>query len=253
MPPSDKGRPAEKQQADTALVIFAKAPIPGQVKTRLCPPLTGDEAATLQGTLVLDVVERSRTVERQMDRFLACSPQKEHPFFKIMEGRHGIRTLDQIGDDIGSRMAGVFDELFGLGYRRVIMVGTDVPTLQPAVFVEAQQSLAKHDLVVGPAQDGGYFLIGMTKPLPQLFQDIPWSTGEVMALTLKKAAALGLTVAQLAVGRDLDRVDDLLAFASQVPSGKGKGQSGPISTRTAGVLLTLAERLRSRGADAPTR
>jgi rSAM/selenodomain-associated transferase 1 len=228
------------------LVIFGKAPIPGQVKTRLCPPLTGDEAATLQGTLVLDVVERSRAVERQLDRFLACSPSREHPFFKVMEGRHGVKLLDQVGPDVGARMAQVFEELFKLGYRKVVMVGTDVPTLQPSSLLEAHKLLDDHDLVLGPAQDGGYFLIGLTRPIPDLFQDIPWSTDQVRALTLKKAEALGLKVAQLAMGRDLDTVEDLTALASLVPSGKGKGQPGPISARTAGVFRMLAERLRSR-------
>lgn len=232
-----------------ALVIFAKAPIPGQVKTRLCPPVTPDEAATLQGTLVLDVIEKSRTAERQMDRYLACSPSREHPFFKVMEGRHGLRLLDQVGTDIGARMAGVFEELFRAGYQSVVMVGTDVPALQAAVFLDALTLLGGHDLVLGPAEDGGYFLIGMKRPLPELFREIPWSTAEVRALTLTKAAALGLSVAQLPMSRDIDRVVDLLALAQMVPSGKGKGQAGPISSRTAGVLKTLAERLKERQKD----
>jgi len=235
-----------KFKIDSALVIFAKAPIPAQVKTRLCPPLTPDEAATLQGTLVLDVVEKSRTVERQMDRYLACSPSREHPFFKVMEGRHGLRLLDQAGDDIGARMAGVFEELFRAGYQSVVMVGTDVPALQAALFLEALKLLDGHDLVLGPAEDGGYFLIGMKRLLPELFREIPWSTPEVRALTLNKAASLGLNVAQLAMNRDIDRVEDLLAVAQMVPSGKGKGQAGPISARTAGVLKTLVERLKER-------
>jgi uncharacterized protein len=235
-----------KSKIDSALVIFAKAPVPGQVKTRLCPPLTPDEAATLQGTLVLDVVEKSRSVERQMARYLACSPSQEHPFFKVMEGRHGLRLLDQQGDDLGARMAGVFAELFQAGYQPVVMVGTDVPAMPSGVLLEARDALARHDVVLGPAEDGGYFLIGLKKPAPELFKDIPWSTGEVRALTLKKAAALGLTVAELAANRDLDRVEDLTALAQMVPAAKAKAQAGPISMRTAGVLKMLVERIRER-------
>lgn len=232
--------------ASAALVIFAKAPVPGQVKTRLCPPLTPDEAATLQGTLVLDVVEKSRSVERQMERYLACSPSSEHPFFKVMEGRHGLRLLEQRGDDIGARMAGVFAELFQAGHRPVVMVGTDVPAMPSGVLLEARDLLGRHDVVLGPAEDGGYFLIGLTKPTPELFRGIPWSTGDVRALTLKKAAALGLTVAELASNRDLDRVEDLTVLAQMAPTGKAKGQGGPISMRTAGVLKALVDRIKER-------
>jgi rSAM/selenodomain-associated transferase 1 len=233
---------------DSALVIFAKAPIPGQVKTRLCPPLTPDEAATLQGSLVLDMVERSRQVERRLDRWLACAPSRTLTFFKIMEERHGIRCLDQIGEDVGTRMDHVFQGLFAQGYRKVVMVGTDIPALQPSTFVEALTLLSNHDLVLGPAQDGGYYLIAMAKPIPEVFEGIPWSTDQVRALTLKKAESLGLKTALLAMCRDLDTVEDLQALAALIPAKTNKAQPGPISARTAGVIRTLTARLRSRQA-----
>ncbi|MBI3603234.1 MAG: DUF2064 domain-containing protein, partial [Nitrospirae bacterium] len=107
-----------RNSPNSALVIFAKAPIPGLVKTRLCPPLTPDEAATLQGSLVLDVAERSRSASR-LDRFLACTPSREHVFFKILEERQGLTLIDQVGDDLGSRMGRAFQEVFAKGYKRV--------------------------------------------------------------------------------------------------------------------------------------
>jgi hypothetical protein len=247
--------------AEAALVIFAKAPIPGQVQTRLCPPLTPDEAASLQGSLVLDMVERSRQVERRLDRWLACAPSQAHTFFKIMEERHGIRCLDQIGEDVGARMANTFEGLFARGYRKVVMVGTDIPSLQPSSFLEPLPLLADHDLVLGPALDGGYYLIAMTKPIPELFEGIPWSTDQVRLLTLKKAESLGLKVAQLATCRDLDTVEDLLAFAQEAgPEARGTRREakepahrhGPLapslSARTAGVLRMLTQRLKAQQA-----
>ena len=233
---------------EAALVVFAKAPVPGQVKTRLCPPLTPDEAATLQGSLVLDMVERSKQVERKLDRWLACAPSRTHTFFRIMEERHGIRCLDQIGDNVGTRMAQTFEALFARGYRQVVMAGTDIPTLQASAFTEALARLADHDLVLGPAEDGGYYLIAMTRLQPSLFEDIPWSTNQVRALTLKKAESLGLRTAVLSVCRDLDTIEDLVALASLVPAKTGTTQSGPFSARTAGVLRTLASRLRAQQA-----
>jgi len=230
---------ATRRVGDAALVIFGKAPIPGQVKTRLCPPLTPDEAATLQGSLVLDVVERSRAVTRQVDRFLACAPSRAHVFFKILEERQGVRLIDQVGEDLGRRMDQAFQEVFALGYQRVVLVGTDVPTLSASSYGQALGLLSAHDLVLGPSLDGGYYLIGLKKPAPDLFTDIPWSTDQVCALTSKKAEALGLKTALLPVCRDLDTVDDLLALAPL---------AGGLSSRTAGVIQMLAGRLKSRSA-----
>ncbi len=230
---------------DAALVIFGKAPIPGFVKTRLCPPLTPDEAATLQGSLVLDVVERSRTIAH-LDRFLACAPSHEHVFFKILQERQGVHLMDQVGEDLGRRMDQAFREVFARGYTRVLLVGTDVPTLPAASYGQALRLLSNHDLVLGPSVDGGYYLIGLKKPAPALFTDIPWSTDQVCALTKEKAATLGLRTGLLPACRDLDTVDDLLALAPSASSKKGKEQPDGLSPRTAGVIQMLAGRLKAR-------
>src|SRR6185436_20320798 len=107
-PPSD----APRRTPHAALVIFAKAPIPGQVKTRLCPPLTPDEAATMHGSFVLDTLERTRAAVSKfrlsVDRYLACAPSSTLAFFKIMEERHAVRLLDQEGDELDARMNRVF-------------------------------------------------------------------------------------------------------------------------------------------------
>lgn len=272
-----------RSPSDSALIIFAKAPIPGQVKTRLCPPLTPDEAASLHGSVVLDMLERSRTTAA-LDRFVACAPSSDHVFFKILEERHGVRLITQMGDDLGTRMARAFADVLALGYRQVLVIGTDLPTLPGSVFGEAVTLLAAHDVVLGPALDGGYYLIGLRKPSPELFAGIPWSTDRVLPLTQQKAAALGLHTALLPVRRDIDTIDDLMAIIEETGAGheaQGKslvrgtryearvnatgglprtsnpepGTEGPeprtlnlepgmLSPRTAGVLRLLASRLR---------
>src|SRR5262249_4627422 len=145
---------------DTAMIIFAKAPIPGQVKTRLCPPLTHDEAATLHGSFVLDTLERTKaasvTLKLLFDRYLACAPSSTRVCFKIMEERHGVKLMDQKGEDLGSRMHHAFESFFQRGYRHVLIVGTDVPSLPLGYYQQALELLEKHDLVLGPAFDGGY-------------------------------------------------------------------------------------------------
>jgi len=148
-----------------ALVIFAKAPIPGEVNTRLCPPLTPDEAATLHGSFVIDMLERTKlavaTLQLSFHRYLACAPSSELVFFKIMEERQGVRLLDQVGEDLGQRIHRTSVDLFAKGYKQVIIVGTDVPTLPLSVYQDAFAMLGRSDVVLGPALDGGYYLIGL--------------------------------------------------------------------------------------------
>jgi uncharacterized protein len=242
---------AAAQQGEGALVVFAKAPIPGQVKTRLCPPLTPDEAATVHGSFVIDTLERTRTAVSKfrlpVDRYLACAPSSALAFFQIMEERQAVTLLDQEGTDLGARMHGVFDRLFARGYRRVIIVGTDVPSLPLNRYPEALELLSRHDLVLGPAVDGGYYLIGLKKAAAELFHDIPWSTGHVLTLTKEKASRLGLAIGQLPEWRDVDTIDDLkiLIEASRLDARKPK-QEQSFSTRTAGALQLLGKRLPSR-------
>lgn len=234
-----------------ALVMFAKAPIPGQVKTRLSPALTEDEAATLHGSFVLDTLERTKAAAGKfklpIDRFLACAPSSSHVFFRIMEARHGVALLDQQGDDLGARMHQVFASLFAQGYQRVCLVGTDVPSLPLTHYRDAVEALMRHDLVIGPASDGGYYLIGLTQPRPDLFTSIPWSTDHVMALTQQKAVGAGLKIALLPTWSDVDTIDDLQALIDESAADKKRPkQERVFSMRTAGTLELLAKRLRTR-------
>jgi rSAM/selenodomain-associated transferase 1 len=254
---------ASRLTPHAALIIFAKAPIPGQVKTRLCPPLTSDEAATLHGSLVLDVLERTQQAVKlvrgkparlTVDRFLACAPSAAHVFFKILAEREGVRLLTQTGDDLGARMSHAFDAVFGMGYRRVALTGTDLPSIPASVYAEALALLEEHDLVLGPSTDGGYYLIGLKHPVPELWSGVPWSTDRVFDLTMQRAQNLGLDAAVLPSGRDIDTIEDLTALISEAGLWSGQQAQGnkhaasPLSARTAGVLRLLAARLRSRSA-----
>ncbi|HJT22082.1 MAG TPA: TIGR04282 family arsenosugar biosynthesis glycosyltransferase [Nitrospira sp.] len=239
-----------------ALVIFAKAPISGQVKTRLCPPLSPDEAATLHGSLVLDALERTKravmALKLPLDRHLACAPSSTLAFFKIMEARQDVSLIDQSGDDLGERMHRAFEAMFERGYKRVLIVGTDVPALPLDYYAQALALLDQHDVVFGPALDGGYYLVGLTRPAAGLFNDIPWSTDRVLSLSRERADDLGFKTALLPEWRDVDTIDDLRALieAAQADAKKPK-QTQQFSSRTAGVLQLLAKRLRSRHNSAP--
>ena len=242
---------SQASQPDFALVIFAKAPIPGQVKTRLCPPLTPDEAASLHGSFVLDTLERTKaaiaTFRLPAVRILACAPSSTHVFFKIMAERHGVRLLDQEGADLGARMHGAFTTCCAQGFTRVVLVGTDVPSLPLSHYRQAFDALAAHDLVLGPAQDGGYYLIALTRPVAELFHDIPWSGPQVLAATRDRAAKMGLRSLLLPTWRDLDTIDDLRALIQESANETGQHhKGGNFSMRTAGALALIGKRLRTR-------
>lgn len=249
MPPSPSGN--RNSTRGTALVIFAKAPVPGQVKTRLCPPLTPDEAATLHGSFVLDTLERTKAavgkLKLPMDRYLACAPSSTHVFFKIMEERQEVKLIDQIGDDLGTRMHQAVETMVSRGYRRTIIIGTDAPTLPLEYFRQALILLDSHDLTIGPALDGGYYLIGMSRPVPELFAGIPWSSDRVLCMTKEKATTLGLKTALLEPWRDVDTLADLEALieACTTETKKPKNERA-CSTRTTGVLQALGKQLRLR-------
>jgi rSAM/selenodomain-associated transferase 1 len=250
-PSSPSSHPSALSPRQAALVIFAKAPIPGEVKTRLCPPLTPDEAATLHGSFVLDMLERTKLAVAKLQlpfhRYLACAPSSELVFFKIMEERQGVRLLDQVGTDLGQRMHHTFASLFANGYERVLLVGTDVPTLPLSVYQDALTLFGKSDVVLGPALDGGYYLIGLTKPAEQLFHEVPWSTKQVLAVTQEHAKKLGLSVGLTTPWRDVDTIADLHSLITECQEDNKKPkQDRSFSTRTAGTLQLLATRLKTR-------
>jgi rSAM/selenodomain-associated transferase 1 len=140
-----------------------------------------------------------------------------------------------------------FETMFARGYQRTLIVGTDVPSLPLEHYKQALALLETNDLVLGPALDGGYYLIGLKRTIPELFTDIPWSTDQVLSLTQKKAATLGLKTALIPPWRDVDILDDLQALidASTLDAKKPKKEQS-FSSRTAGALQLIAKRLRSR-------
>ena len=188
------------------LIIFTRYPIPGEAKTRLIPALGAAGAAQLQ--------------RRMTEQTIATAQQTPHPI-QIQFCGGTIDELrswlgDQLGyeaqtdGDLGDRMAQAFDQGFAAGHDRVVIIGTDCPGIEPTILNQAFTALASHDLVLGPAADGGYYLIGLRRAIPELFQSIAWSTNTVRTKTLEIAAALNLSYALLPELSDIDRPDDLI-------------------------------------------
>jgi rSAM/selenodomain-associated transferase 1 len=201
----------------SALAIMAKAPRAGEVKTRLCPPLTPTEAASLAEAFLLDRIEQVRGVAARPA--IAYAPADAEPVFR--ELAPGFSLLPQRGPDLGARMAGAVVDLLADGGPGVVLVGTDSPTLPRAVLAEALERVARTDLVLGPSEDGGYYLIGLQRPRPELFADMAWSTADVLEETMRRARVLGLSTALLPAWFDVDTGDDLARLERELTVGPG--------------------------------
>lgn len=193
-----------------ALIIFAKRPSPGRVKTRLVPHLAAEEAAELYRRMLFDILAKTGQM-KDVDKFLFYE-QGAGAAEYFAETASGGCICPQVGEGMGERLEAAFDHVFRLGYSEVAAIGTDSPDL-PVSFVERAFELLHFpnvDAVFGPAGDGGYYLVAMTRLHRELFRDIPWSTGGVMERSLAKAAGAGIATALLPLWHDVDTAADLL-------------------------------------------
>lgn len=192
-----------------ALIIFAKRPVPGQVKTRLCPPLTPLLAAELYDCMLRDVLAKAdRLPGVSVFLYYQDEPDAARFFHELCPA---FSCRPQKGADLGARMASAFQELFAEGFYQAAIIGTDLPDLPMAHLHQAYAMLddATVDAVYGPSEDGGYYLLGLKEHRAVLFEGIPWSTGDVLCLSLERAAVAGIRTALLPVWHDVDDIADL--------------------------------------------
>ncbi|MDD5759340.1 MAG: TIGR04282 family arsenosugar biosynthesis glycosyltransferase [Desulfobulbaceae bacterium] len=192
------------------LILFTRYPEPGNTKTRLIPALGADGAADLQRQLTEHAVLKVKEVCcTQPDLALEIHFQGgDAAAMTSWLGAHNFRQ--QTAGTIGQRMERAFAHAFSSGRTAVVLIGTDCPGLNTDILHEAFDALHKNDLVIGPAVDGGYYLIGLKAPHPFLFDDISWGSASVLQQTLAKANSL--TVSLLPPLHDIDRPDDLAHF-----------------------------------------
>ena len=193
------------------ILVFARAPVAGKAKTRLIPKLGSIGAARLHAKLAH--LTLGRVVEGQdVPVQLWCSPCQDYLFFRNCRAVYGASLHDQSGNDLGERMSNAFDQAL-LAYDWALMIGTDCPDLSSADLERAGKSLDKGvDVVMGPAADGGYYLIGLQRSQPELFTNIPWGGPRVLSCTRTRIEELGLSSTELDQRHDLDRPDDLKRF-----------------------------------------
>ena len=203
-------------RADGAsIALFAKAPEPGRAKTRLTPPLTPDEAAAVaRASLRATIAAVAGRPALPLTLFVEGT--LDQPLASWVAAR-GVEVRPQAPGDLGERLRAAFTALFDAGAARAIAIGSDSPTLPFARLFAANAALRAHDAVLGPAEDGGYYLLGLSRPEWRLLQGIPWSSDAVTRVTLERAAAIGASLATLEPWYDIDDVESLRRALSESP------------------------------------
>ena len=193
------------------LIIFAREPLPGRVKSRLAADVGDSAAAELYEAMLLDVLEISRGLTGiESVVFWDCAAES----LPLLADRFGCRSRKQADGDLGQRMQAAFEEMFAAGFASCCIIGSDAPDLPSAWIERAFGMLAteQNQIIFGPSADGGYYLLGLKQILPRLFRDIAWSTPAVLQQSLAAAQSAGAATALLPVWHDIDTLQDLNSF-----------------------------------------
>ena len=202
----------QKNRKTAILGIFAKQPVAGLCKTRLSPPLTLQQAAEFYQCSLQETVQRLRGGDNYD---LAICYAGERCWFE--QTFPGAELIAQQGDDLGARMATALAGFLRQGYRQAVLVGSDSPDLPLAIIDQAFAALQNSDVVLAPASDGGYVLIGESQHYPQLFSDIAWSTSQVLGETERRIAQQSISAVRLDCWEDLDDLASLQRFLQRSP------------------------------------
>jgi len=200
-----------------SVLVFARAPEPGKVKTRLVPALGEAGAAALHRRLVAHSLTAAREAAVGPVE-LWCAPDARNSFFEECGRRFSVELHPQGAGDLGARMQRAFDTVLARP-SKAILIGSDIPALTARYLREAARLLEKSDAVIGPAEDGGYVLIGLSRCDPALFREIPWGGPAVMKETRLRVAALGWRSSELRTLWDVDRPEDLDRLAPEMRTG----------------------------------
>jgi rSAM/selenodomain-associated transferase 1 len=211
--------------SDTAaLFVVAKKPDPGQTKTRLSPPLTAAQAAGLYDCFLHDTLDLMRKVSG-VKRGIAFLPESEGKYFHTLAP--DMKLVSQRGSSLGERLDHLAKDVLAAGFMQVVIIDSDSPTLPVEYLYQAFERLASADVVFGPTQDGGYYLIGMKAPQSRLLRGVQMSTPHVLSDTLKLADSAGIVPYLLPAWYDVDTITDLHRLNSELsqPGVNGKASA----------------------------
>jgi rSAM/selenodomain-associated transferase 1 len=204
-------RSHSRRVAKERLIVFVKVPRLGTVKTRVAQTAGHERALKIYRELVEAVLEGIRTVPNVELHFTPADALSEiQPWLRENWTAHA-----QGEGDLGERMHRAFADAFASGAERVVIIGSDAPEVRTGDIRAAWKELKSHDIVVGPAIDGGYWLIGLRAPQPELFREIAWSSEQVLGQTLARAKAVGLKIQLLRILTDVDTEEDWNAYVRE--------------------------------------
>ena len=225
----------------TCLIVFAKNPVPNRVKTRLIPTLSPEQAATLYTAFLTDWCE-ARAELPDVDRVIAYTPEDAQPDLQALIGDDAI-YISQMGADLGERLVSATQWAAEHGYTKILVVGSDSPTLPISYISEALGLLDSRDVVIGPSVDGGYYLIGFSVEnlptvVPHMFAEIKWSTAEVFQQTVARIRDAEVTLGLLPPWYDIDTPEDLAFLHAHIAAMRLAGDTGQ-AIRTEFLLTKL--------------
>lgn len=223
------------------LIIFSRYPEPGKTKTRMIPALGAQGAAELQRQMTEHTLAQAKKLTKLLGVAIEVHFAGGNQQLITNWLGQDLVYQPQSSGDLGQRMTSAFTEAFMAKMESVVMIGIDCPDLNENLLSQAFESLNHHDLVLGPAQDGGYYLIGLGRNSTELLNNISWGTDQVLAQTVAKAKQLDFTIAYLDTLSDVDRPEDLVIWESLAPYGQERrkkeaeiGNKGKIITRKRG-------------------
>jgi hypothetical protein len=199
-----------------ALIVVAKRPAPGKTKTRLSPPLSADQSSALYECFLFDTLELIRLVPN-VHPVLAYLPENERPYFNRLAP--DFELIPQEGHDLGSRLDNTMTHFFNQGFKKAVVMNSDSPTLPGSHLVKAFQNLEDdNDVVIGPCEDGGYYLIGAKRPIPKLLREVRMSTSKVTQDTIDLAIQEGFKSHLLSSWYDIDNAASLAQLEKEMPN-----------------------------------
>jgi rSAM/selenodomain-associated transferase 1 len=203
-----------------SLGVFAKEPRPGHVKSRLAAATSPEWAARVADAFLRDTIDRLAHVEAQ--RFLVYSPEEAKDYFAVLAGTQ-FQLIPQADGDLGRRMEQFIVGQLRTGTRRVVIVGSDSPSLPPEWIEDAFRKLGEANLVIGPATDGGYYLLGCAGSAPPIFDNIAWGSEKVLSETVSRLTDPACRIALLPPWYDVDSVADLWALKGHIAAFRRSG------------------------------
>ena len=220
---------------------MAKAPRIGHAKTRLVPPLSAEDAAALSACFIRDAAENIAAAAQQaaIEGYIAFAPPDAEAEFRPLLAP-GTRLLPSRRPGLGASLFDAAADLLGTGYGSVCLINSDSPTLPTSILVAAAEALAPAGdrLVLGPAEDGGYYLIGLKQAHHRLFEDIAWSTPQVLVQTEERSREIGLAITMLPSWYDVDDIGSLRRLSEQLEQA-AQAQTIYPARHTASLLKSL--------------